>query len=121
MANPDAHALVTALSSCLVERDGGVGGGTVALRLEYNSTSISSHGIDNLASFSSRGPTADGRIKPDLTAPGHPIHSTRSDGAPYSWQCSRIPEILTNPLPSLTWMSGTSMATPLSAGYHNLS
>ena len=38
-------------------------------------------------------PTQDGRIKPDLSAPGHPIHSTRSDAAPYSWQCSRIPAL----------------------------
>ena len=33
-----------------------------------------------LAPFSSLGPTSDGRIKPDLIAPGHYIYSARSYG-----------------------------------------
>jgi hypothetical protein len=52
---------------------------------------------NNVPSFSSRGPTADGRIKPDLVAPGVRITST--------W--------LNNEFRSL---SGTSMATPHVSG-----
>ncbi len=51
------------------------------------------------ASFSSRGPTADGRIKPDVSAPGYNITS-----ADYS-----------NNTGYVTY-SGTSMATPFVAG-----
>lgn len=54
---------------------------------------------DLLANFSSVGPTADGRIKPDLTAPGSWIYSTVAD-----------------PARSYGYSSGTSMATPHVAG-----
>ena len=54
------------------------------------------------ATFSSRGPCADGRIKPDVSAPGDAVTSTRSTKTegegPY------------------TSMSGTSMSCPLTAG-----
>jgi subtilisin family serine protease len=64
------------------------------------------------ASFSSHGPTADGRAKPDLIAPGVNITSTvpvprRKDGKPYR----RPPRSR-----SFGRKSGTSMATPLVAG-----
>ena len=53
--------------------------------------------LDNIASFSGRGPTSDLRLKPDVVAPGSSIQSTaRGDG--------------------YTTLSGTSMATPHVAG-----
>lgn len=64
---------------------------------------------NGLAAFSSRGPTSDGRIKPEIVAPGTNIVSTRSH----------------NPKASKLWgefnadyvyAGGTSMATPLTAG-----
>ncbi len=58
----------------------------------------------NLASFSSNGPTADGRIKPTLVAPGVDIVSADSDGIKNSFNSGT------------TTMSGTSMATPAVAG-----
>ncbi|QWV94239.1 S8 family serine peptidase [Geomonas oryzisoli] len=58
----------------------------------------------NLASFSSRGPTADGRIKPTLTAPGVGLISADSDGLKNSFNSGTLA------------MSGTSMATPTVAG-----
>ena len=62
-----------------------------------------------LAAFSSRGPTDDGRIKPDLVAPGTNILSTHS---------SQTTKTGWGPGPSTfyMYMGGTSMATPLAAG-----
>jgi subtilisin family serine protease len=62
-----------------------------------------------IAAFSSRGPAADGRIKPDLVAPGTWIAAARSHapGAGTLW----------GPLGTDYALSGgTSMATPLAAG-----
>jgi serine protease AprX len=35
---------------------------------------------DNVTSFSSRGPTADGRVKPDIVFPGDGIVAAQADG-----------------------------------------
>lgn len=59
----------------------------------------------SLSNFSSRGPTSDGRSKPDVVAPGEYITSAYSDGDPNSNQC----------LDSVISKLGTSMATPLVA------
>ncbi len=59
-----------------------------------------------LAQFSSLGPTRDGRIKPDITAPGANIYSTRSRGAAFN------PEYLVASNDNYAIMSGTSVATP---------
>lgn len=66
-----------------------------------------SDNLSGMAAFSSRGPTEDGRIKPDIVAPGCNILSVCSD----SGTMARA-SINTN----YTWSSGTSMATPLVAG-----
>ncbi|MGN0853581.1 MAG: S8 family serine peptidase [Kiritimatiellia bacterium] len=65
-----------------------------------------------MASFSSRGPMADGRIKPDLCAPGTMILSTRTREIPPSETVGWLSHANTN----YTYNSGTSMATPLVAG-----
>jgi len=56
--------------------------------------------------FSSRGPTADGRLKPDLVAPGERILSAAHD-APTG--ASKVDELYVE-------MSGTSQATPHVSG-----
>ncbi len=64
---------------------------------------------DGMVAFSSRGPTEDGRIKPDVTAPGSYILSTRSrDTSGNGWAPSEDPLYF--------FIGGTSMATPLVAG-----
>lgn len=61
---------------------------------------------DTIADFSSRGPTVDYRIKPDLLAPGIDIIAARAGGSNFGNQISEY----------YTKASGTSMATPHVAG-----
>jgi serine protease AprX len=65
-----------------------------------------------VVAFSSRGPTSDGRVKPDLVAPGTFIVSTRSTQIAinnFAWAAYPANG-------SYFHMGGTSMATPLVAG-----
>jgi serine protease AprX len=75
-----------------------------------------SDNVEGMAAFSSRGPTDDGRIKPDVVAPGTNVLSVRSHdflGADPLWGDLKP----TDPLHGLyCWSGGTSMATPLVAG-----
>jgi subtilisin family serine protease len=64
-----------------------------------------------MAAFSSRGPAADGRIKPDVVAPGTDILSCRSRVASNSVGWGVAPEST-----NYVFNGGTSMATPLAAG-----
>src|SRR5262249_5426929 len=57
-----------------------------------------------VASFSSRGPTADGRIKPDIMAPGVSTRSALGNAIHGDGNCGT------------QLLSGTSMATPTVAG-----
>ncbi|KAF5671441.1 serine protease ABC transporter B family tagB [Fusarium heterosporum] len=65
---------------------------------------------NHISSFSSRGPSAEGRIKPDIVAPGSMILSARSHKAPQqkSFGVSKDQDWM--------FLTGTSMATPLIAG-----
>ena len=73
--------------------------------------------VNGLAAFSSRGPTDDARIKPDVVAPGTNVLSTLSTAFPANKEplWGRLP--VGHPLRSAyCWSGGTSMATPLVAG-----
>ncbi|MCD6385384.1 S8 family serine peptidase, partial [Candidatus Sumerlaeota bacterium] len=65
--------------------------------------------VNGLAAFSSRGPTLDGRYKPDVVAPGTYVLSTKSSLAPLDnfWAPANL---------YYAYMGGTSMATPLTCG-----
>jgi len=69
-------------------------------------------GPDGVTPFSGRGPTRDGRIKPDVVAPGTAVISARSRHGstifPTAW--GDLDD------PNLALMGGTSVATPLVAG-----
>lgn len=73
-------------------------------------TDVVSSSRGEMAAFSSRGPTGDGRIKPDVVAPGTDIISVRSSQIPSSsngW----------GPYNSYyMYDGGTSMASPLTTG-----
>ncbi|EFJ44665.1 hypothetical protein VOLCADRAFT_106326 [Volvox carteri f. nagariensis] len=79
----------------------------VATYLDYPNVNL---GIDSIAQFSGSGPLYDGRIKPDVVAPGTNLISacgSTLDPEATSSSCSRL----------TIQMSGTSMATPLVAGH----
>ncbi len=61
---------------------------------------------DQITSFSSRGPTSDGRVKPDLCFPGFDIIAARAQGTSMGSVVDA----------RYTSASGTSMATPHAAG-----
>ncbi|KAL9100487.1 MAG: hypothetical protein Q9163_004142 [Psora crenata] len=63
---------------------------------------------EGMAAFSSRGPTAENRLKPDVVAPGTAILSARARGLSGARPASQDP--------LYAFMSGTSMACPLVAG-----
>ena len=67
-------------------------------------------GIDDLSSFSSRGPAVDGRWAPTVAAPGEEVASSRND----------LGGICSTPIPGTNnlyaFCSGTSMASPHAAG-----
>jgi hypothetical protein len=70
-----------------------------------DTTHSTGQSIDYLAAFSSTGPAPDGRIKPDLTAPGNSITSANSNGEYGSTAtCGTVSK------------QGTSMATPAMGG-----
>ena len=65
---------------------------------------------EGMAAFSSRGPTQEGRFKPDVVAPGTCILSTHSRNAPAATTFGTSSDA------DYFFDSGTSMATPLVAG-----
>lgn len=94
-------------------RGAGVGDGSIgapATAKNVISVGVTTNGGDsslanNLASFSGRGPTSDGRRKPDITAPGIAINSAYGSWSNNDNNCS-------------SWTKdGTSMATPTLSGF----
>ena len=71
-----------------------------SVNMDHVKSNPTQYNHNNLAGFSSRGPTFDGRIKPDVVAPGEFILSSRAHGLDDS---------------DMLYMRGTSMATPLVA------
>jgi minor extracellular serine protease Vpr len=75
--------------------------------------------VGSLDPSSSLGPTADGRQKPDLAAPGGLILSSRSEDVPTCRSAARAscvpPQILVNGGRNVVLL-GTSMASPMVAG-----
>ena len=84
-------------------RSGSIGSPGAARRVITVGASTDS---DKIADFSSRGPTVDGRTKPDVLFPGYGIISARAAG-------SSMGQVVDE---RYTQASGTSMASPHAAG-----
>lgn len=93
---------------------GGLGGGgsTAKNTLSVGATVNGSQGAEDLAFFSSHGPTSDGRFKPDLMAPGDTINSA-TENAPVGGQSQTDPP---NNNCATSTASGTSFSSPTLAG-----
>lgn len=110
-------------SDCSVGEVGGTGKRIVSVGASVSRDHWTKYGIyypsgeklGALASFSSHGPTADGRIKPDITAPGTYVISALSSAyegskrtfASETWNGQKY---------EFGYMQGTSMASPLVTG-----
>ncbi len=71
--------------------------------------------MNDIAYFSSRGPTRDGRMKPEIAAPGFGVMSAFSiDALPYTW------EGWIDPDNAHKIAAGTSMSAPIVAGVYAL-
>ena len=87
---------------------------TVGASENYRPTqSAYANNPDEIAWFSSRGPTTDGRIKPDIAAPGTWIASTLSSSALPGWATSEYGGNIDD---LYEYCSGTSMACPQVSG-----
>jgi len=79
-------------------------------------------GSDHIAYFSARGPTADGRSKPDIIAPGYSIISSgarpnmKGECDPESSQTFTSEALDSNPTVGLSMKYGTSMSAPIATG-----
>ncbi len=108
------------IDAYIEETDGTFGGGTnigaiiepangssvIAVGSFNTKTSGGSASSQGISYFSSLGPTRDGRLKPDVTAPGSYIYSAKSFDATWS------PSELVPGNNNYVIMQGTSMATP---------
>ena len=86
---------------------------------QYQPNQTTPHVLNQIAPFSSKGPTADGRIKPDITAPGNILASSVSRfDSNYTSTSPRTVSGLNDG--TNTWwygmMEGTSMSAPMVAG-----
>jgi minor extracellular serine protease Vpr len=86
---------------------------------QYQPNQTTPHVLNQIAPFSSKGPTADGRIKPDITAPGNILVSSVSRfDSNYTSTSPRTVSGLNDS--TNTWwygmMEGTSMSSPMVAG-----
>jgi subtilisin family serine protease len=72
--------------------------------------------LDEVAYFSSRGPTSDGRQKPEILAPGFGVVSARSSGISSVYATTEELDRLSEPSGLYYVSQGTSMAAPHATG-----
>ncbi|MEG2163335.1 MAG: S8 family peptidase [Bacteroidales bacterium] len=111
-------------TDCTIAEIGGTGKKIITVGA-YKSRDFTNapKGIGNISSFSSKGPTADGRMKPDITAPGEWVISSFSDAPSVIndvFNRARIKEgdsiTVNGKKYFFAPLRGTSMAAPIVAG-----
>ena len=106
-------------TDCTVGEIGGTGKRIISVGA-YNNQNYKTDG--DLADFSSHGPTADGRIKPDITAPGAFIISSYSSATGvitddyYGNMLTNNPTTYNGKKYYYGYMAGTSMSSPFITG-----
>ncbi|MCP4439194.1 MAG: S8 family serine peptidase [Aureispira sp.] len=115
-------------SSDMAATNSAIAVGAYVSRNFFNNSSGSSlsfgQSINRIASFSSLGPTADGRTKPNITGPGSAIASSinsadvafNSGGSSYSLVGLKFTSPLNGKTYSYAYLQGTSMSSPAVAG-----
>ncbi len=83
------------------------------------SGSTAADNIQQIASFSSRGPTQDGRSKPEIVAPGTHVVGTASPSSGYNGS-SMCASYYPSGQTKYTWSNGTSFAAPAISGVVSL-
>lgn len=111
---------------CSPAEIGGTGRGVISVgayvtRNEFDTDNVghvsTGEAMDGIASFSSRGPTADGRLKPDVAAPGSAVVSSASSyDATLSSQPVALYQLWGGRDYAYAYMQGTSMASPVVTG-----
>lgn len=94
-------------------------GASENLRVGVDGCNIDSTGADDInsiISFSSGGPTVDGRTRPDICAPGTHVQGARSQARGYTASGVCGPGNYPDGQSLYTWSSGTSHAAPAVAG-----
>jgi subtilisin family serine protease len=84
--------------------------GNADMAITVGSTHREKPHLYGVSYFSSRGPTGDGRMKPDLLAPGERIISCAAGAEAQKYKASGLPDVL------YCELSGTSMAAPHVSG-----
>lgn len=122
-SNADQEEFTDGNDDCSMGEIGGTGKRIISVGASVSRDHYYRYGIyypskeklDSLVSFSSHGPTADGRIKPEITAPGSYIISSLS--AYYEGNKIKATPITFNGQKhEFGYMQGTSMASPAVAG-----
>ena len=126
VVDPDSLSSQASAKNCITvgasENNRAVGGAQTTYNLRYPGkftanpirNDMISDDPEGMVAFSSRGPTDDGRIKPDVVAPGTNILSTRSSLATMTG--AGLLDAGDPLRPFYMYMCGTSMATPLTTG-----
>ncbi|MDR0789332.1 MAG: S8 family peptidase [Bacteroidales bacterium] len=109
--------------NCLATGNNSIAVGAYATKLSYTSLGGSNYGysgtVSDIAYFSSKGPSADGRTKPDIAGPGHTLVSSFNRFSSSS-NPSSSSVVASQSFSGTTWYygtaSGTSMSSPFVAG-----